>query len=112
MTALQETPLAELKAEIERRRVPTQFVVECVWSGYRPSQERVCHRSVEPKRFADAVAKFTRVEFGDGTSMTVSVRPRKPREKVEVMKGYTSLLRQFVDLGVTGVGRVCELPSD
>lgn len=69
-----------------------RFVVECVWSGYRSSQERACHRMVIPKYVADRLSRLRSVTFTDGTDMSVTVRPCTFREKVQQIKGYRELL--------------------
>lgn len=87
----------------------SRYIVECVWSGYRPNQSKPCHRRVMPKARALRFAAISSVQFTDGTSMSVSVRPAKPREKVKEINGYTSLLNKFLDAGKTGFVRVADL---
>ncbi len=86
-----------------------RFVVECVWGGYVSSQSRTCHVSVETKKRAEAIGKITGIAFADGTSMSVSVRRAKPREKVTERRGYSELLADFVRLGKTGFCHVSDL---
>ena len=79
-----------------------RFIVECVWSGYRASQSKPCHRTVERKSKADEIRKITCVQFTDGTTMSVDVRPARLREKVQEIHGYDSLLSDAVRFGLTG----------
>ena len=70
-----------------------RFVVECVWSGYRSSQGP-CHRTVIRKYLAAALKKVHTIGFTDNTTMSVEVRECKPREKVQEIHGYDSLLNK------------------
>lgn len=88
---------------------PKRFVVECVWSGYVSSQARPCHRTVETGRRVAALQKIDGVIFTDGTTMSVSVRPAAPREKVQEIHGYDQLLSDFARRGMTGWCRVADL---
>jgi len=67
-----------------------RFVVECVWSGYKASQERICHRTITT--YPEAIQKVNAVEFNDHTHMTVKVRLCTFREKVKEIHGYDKLL--------------------
>lgn len=87
----------------------SRYVVECVWGG--PSRSWTCHRRVHPKARALRYAQITSVQFDDGTSMSVSVRPAKPREKVREINGYTTLLNRFIDAGKVGFVRVADLDA-
>ena len=69
-----------------------RYIVECVWSGYTSSQARVCHRTVIEKYLAEALKKVESIGFDDGTCLSVEVRECKPREKVQEMHGYDTLL--------------------
>lgn len=71
----------------------TRWIVECVWSGYRSSQERACHREVirRPK-LAENLSRVTAIVFTDGTQMSVSVRACQPREKVKEILGYKRVI--------------------
>lgn len=70
-----------------------RFVVEGEWTGYTSAQRRVVHRTVETL-FRSGYEKLRRQAFGDGTSLIVSVRDAEPRERVEEIHGYDSLLRE------------------
>lgn len=86
-----------------------RFVVECVWHGYQASQSHICHRSVEPKYFADALRNVYAVAFSDGTTMSVNVRECTHRERVVQKHGYTSLLRSIVAKGMQGCVSIMDL---
>jgi hypothetical protein len=79
-----------------------RWVVECIWSGYRSSQSRPCHRRVLREWEAKELAKITGIGFTDNTSMSVDVRPCKPREKVQEIRGYDDLFAEIRRLGMTG----------
>ena len=81
---------------------PTRFIVEAVWSGYRSSQSRPCHRRVVKSWEAEALAKVKTVAFTDGTTMSVTVRPCAPREKVQEIHGYDSLFYKIRSRHLTG----------
>lgn len=87
----------------------SRYIVECVWSGYHAGQVKPCHRRVMPKARALRFAALSSVQFTDGTTMSVSARPAKPREKVIEIDGYTHLLNKFLDAGKTGFVRVADL---
>ena len=87
-----------------------RWIVEGIWSGYRASQSRPCHRViVRNRKTAEAFAKIDTVVFTDGTTMSVPVREAKPREKIQEIHGYTSLLNDFRYRGMTGYCSVSDL---
>lgn len=79
----------------------SRFVIEGMWSGYRAAQRKPCYRRVVTKRQAEAF-KISCVGYSDGTTMDLSVRPCAPREKVQEMRGYDGLLRDFEREGMSG----------
>ncbi len=79
-----------------------RYVVECVWSGYRSSQARPCHRRVITKGMAERLRKIQAIVFTDGTNMSVDVREAKPRERVQEIRGYDELLGKFVQRNAEG----------
>jgi len=79
-----------------------RFVVECVWSGYRSSQSRTCHRTVIPKYMAEKLKKIHGIRFTDGTYMSVEVRPALHRERVSEIHGYDSLLSKMAHADKVG----------
>lgn len=69
-----------------------RFIVEAEWGGYTSSQQRIVHRTVETL-FRAGYEAVTWHTFSDGTSLSITVRDCKPREKVKEIHGYDSLLR-------------------
>lgn len=69
-----------------------RFVVEAEWSGYRSSQRRICHREIIGANMAVKLKKIIGFRFTDGTSLSLSVRPAKPRERVDRILGYTRII--------------------
>lgn len=86
-----------------------RYVIEGEWSGYRSGQRAICHRRVFPQKRAEKFATITRVQFTDGTTMTVTIRPAEHREKVKEIPAYDTLLQNFLDLGMSGFCRVADL---
>lgn len=96
------------KAAKKRQR----FVIEGTWTGYRSSQQRVCHRTVHDgalKKMREWAEKTHSIRFTDGTSLLLNVRDCKRRECVTEIHGYDSLIR---DCFVFGVNSVSALPKD
>ena len=76
-------------------RLAKRFVIEGVWSGYRSSQRRIVHRTVHKgstKRLRAWVKKTHGIQYADGTTLYLTVRDCKPREKVKEIKGYVKLI--------------------
>jgi hypothetical protein len=90
-----------------------RFILEAEWTGYRSAQDRCVHREVikadRAKRLA-APNAIRSVQFTDGTTLTITVREAKPREKVEERFAYVSLIREAEAQGRNFV-RVADLPS-
>ena len=81
----------------------TRFIIEGEWSGYTSSQQRVVHRTVHAASWKELRAwaeKTYGIRYTDGTMLLLRVRDCKPRERVQVIKGYDSLIRdcQFYDV--------------
>jgi len=74
-------------------------VLEGTWSGYTSSQSRVVHRTVERRStgFPNCIV------YSDGTRLFLSVRPAKPRERVQEIHGYDELIRKCVRYDVAVV---------
>ncbi len=88
-----------------------KHVVECVWTGYR-GQLVPCHCVViRYKREIQALSKIHTIGFTDNTSMSVTMRPKKPREKVREIHGYDRLLDKCVHAGLTGFVHVNQIPD-
>jgi hypothetical protein len=92
-----------------------RFVIEGEWSGYRSGQRRVVHREVYKSyrkgggEFIETLRKIPSIGYTDGTSLSLNVREAKPREKVEQILGYRSLIRDAVYSGLTGYVSVAAL---
>ncbi len=85
-----------------------RYVIEGEWSGYTSAQRRVCHRKLaRNEKHAEAVRKLRGITFTDGTWLSLRVREAKPRERVEVIDGYSSLIDDCIHHGVSSVA---ELP--
>ena len=72
-----------------------RYVIEGEWSGYTSKQQRIVHRTVHGSAFKKLRAwaeKTYAIRYTDGTSLKISVRDTKPRERVSEIKGYTSLI--------------------
>ena len=87
-----------------------RYIIEGTWTGYNTSQERVCHREVYKTHrrvttspFLEAIRRLHAIKFTDNTLLLLSVREAKPREKVQEIHGYTSLIRKAVQSGQTDV---------
>lgn len=72
-----------------------RYIIEGEWIGYRSSQDRIVHRQVYPaaRKSLRAWAEKTHcIRYSDGTSLVLSVRDCKPRERVQEIRGYTKLI--------------------
>ena len=86
-----------------------RHVVECVWHSFS-GRLIPCHRRVLRHKYEiEALSKITAVGFTDNTSMSVSVRPAKPREKVTEIWGYHKLLDECVSQRKSGFVHVNDL---
>ena len=84
----------------------TRFILEGTWTGYTSSQQRVVHRRVFPvtRRKLRAWAEKTwAITYTDGTSLIISVKDAKPREKVKEIRGYDSLINDCFHYDVSSV---------
>lgn len=70
-----------------------RYVLEGEWSGYRSSQRRVVHREVISEEIP-----LSCIRYSDGTTLDITVRPAKPRERVQKIGGYTKLVREAMAL--------------
>lgn len=76
-----------------------RYVVEGEWTGYTSGQRKIVHREVITKKRAERLKRLHAVDYTDGTSLLVFVREAKPREQVQEIHGYTSLLRKAEEHG-------------
>lgn len=67
----------------------TKYVIEGVWSGYKSSQQKVVHRTVE---FCKPTVST--IQYSDGTTLDISVRNMKKYERVVVLDSYSKLIDQ------------------
>lgn len=88
----------------------TRYVLEGEWTGYSSAQRRVVHREVVSGKRAERLKSLRAIVYTDGTSLLLWVREAKPREKVETINGYGSLIRKAEALGKSRV-LVSEMPS-
>ena len=88
-----------------------RYIIEGTWSGYTSSQERVVHRTVHRASFKKLrawVKNAGAIYYTDGTTLLLSVRDAKPRERVKEIKGYVSLI---ADCAHYDVNHVSDLPK-
>lgn len=85
-----------------------RYVLEGEWTGYRSSQQRVVHREVVIGKFAEQVRKLHSIQYTDGTSLIIRVRPANHREHVARLDSYGDLIRKAVAHGGSTV-RVADL---
>lgn len=89
---------------------PKRFIIEGEWSGYGSRQTRVVHRQVyegSRKKLRSWAESTHAISYSDGTCLRISVRDCKPRERVQEVCGYTSLIE---DCAYHGVSSVAALP--
>ena len=85
-----------------------RWILEGRWSGYTSSQSRIAHREVIsglPKLRA-AIEAAHGIRYTDGTMLILSVRDAKPRERVQAINGYNSLIRDCAHYGVWSVAKL------
>ena len=87
-----------------------RFIIAGLGRGYRAAQDRVVHRTVHAaaeKRLRAWADKTFAVYYTDGTSLELTVRDAKPRERVQEIKGYSSLIRDCAHYDVNSVDAMC-----
>jgi hypothetical protein len=83
-----------------------RFIIEGEWIGYRSSQDRIVHRQVYPggrKKLRAWAEKTHAIRYTDGTSLLLTVRDCKPRERVKEIRGYTTLIEDCAHYDVNSV---------
>lgn len=83
-----------------------RFVIEGTWSGYTSAQRQVAHRMVYSgamKRLRAWAEKTYAIRYTDGTSLILSVRDCKPRERVQQIAGYRELIEDCAHYDVSSV---------
>lgn len=86
-----------------------RFILEAIWSGYRASQSKVCHRERITQKQAERYNQITGVLFTDGTHLSVNVREAKPREKILEILTYSKVLHTAAAKGLEGFLDVTEI---
>lgn len=89
----------------------SRFIIEGTWSGYRSSQQRVCHRTVHKgseKNFRAWAEKTYSISYTDGTCLILSVRDCLPRERVKPINGYTQLIKDCYYSNVDSVSQLMD----
>ena len=80
-----------------------QYVLEGEWTGYTSAQRRIVHREIVEGKRAERLKGLHVIVYTDGTSLILRMRPKRFREKVHIINGYNSLIR---DAEKTGKSRV------
>lgn len=84
-----------------------RYVIEGEWSGYHSGQRRIVHREVyqsyrKVSPFIESIRAIHAIGYDDGTSLFLTVREAKKREKVQLIHSYSELIRDAVHLGFMG----------
>ena len=90
-----------------------RFIIEGEWSGYQSSQQRVVHRTVHKgswKKLRAWAEQARAIRYTDGTSLWLTVRDCKPRERVKEIHGYDSLIRDCCYHNVSAVADIPQKP--
>jgi len=83
-----------------------RFIIEGEWSGYTSGQQRIVHRSVHAgsyKKLRAWAEKAFAISYTDGTCLYIKVRDCKPRERVQQILGYKSLIADCAYYDVNSV---------
>lgn len=82
-----------------------RYVLEGEWTGYHSGQRRVVHRTVVSEQKAKRISeqKLFWIGYSDGTSLMLNLRPAKPRERVQQIHGYDSMIDDCLHYKVSGV---------
>ena len=78
-----------------------RYILTGEWSGYRSGQRRVCHRTIV--KDVESYKNLNSIRFSDGTSLDLTIRKCKPRERVQEIHGYDSLIMKCICAGVDSV---------
>ena len=88
-----------------------RFIIEGTWSGYNSGQRRIVHRTVHTasyKKLRAWAEKTHAIYYTDGTSLNITVRNTKPRERVKEIRGYVSLIADCAYYDVSSVAALQE----
>lgn len=82
----------------------TRYVLEGTWTGYTMGQSRVVHREVIDTRhtsskYIESLRRLHMITYTDNTSLILSLREARPREKVKRIASYSSLIQEAVASG-------------
>ena len=81
-----------------------RYVIEGEWTGYRYGQQRIVHRTVHTNpKLEEWVNNTYGIRYTDGTSLVLSTRPLKARERVKEIPSYDKLIRQCFLANVSSV---------
>lgn len=84
-----------------------RYVIEGEWTGYRSGQRRTVHREVTTDlKLVEWINKTYAIRYTDGTSLCLSAREARPRERVEAINGYTTLIRDCFYANVCSVAEL------
>lgn len=93
----------------------SRFIIEGTWSGYSSHQMRVVHRTVHPassKKLRAWADKTHAISYTDGTKLILRVRDCTPRERVEQIKGYASLIDNCAHHDVSSVQALIDIEQE
>ena len=83
--------------------------LEATWIGYRSSQDRICHRTFVPKKFAEQVAQICpMITFSDGTHLRITISDARPSKNKKVIHNYDDLINRCVRYKVSSVEALCK----
>jgi hypothetical protein len=71
-----------------------RYVLEGEWTGYTSSQRRVVHRQVVYGRRARRLKNLHAIVYSDGTSLILTLRKARLRERVEEIHSYDELIQK------------------
>lgn len=86
----------------------SRYILEGEWTGYTSAQRHIVHREVMTEWRASKFA-CRAIVYTDGTSLILHLRKAEPRERVQAINGYGSLIRDAEKHGGSRV-LVADLP--
>jgi hypothetical protein len=73
-----------------------RYVIEGKWTGHTRAQARIVYRiETDIEAIVEWIRKVRGIAYPDGTSLLLTVRPRKPRERVRKIGVYKTLLNEL-----------------
>lgn len=78
-----------------------RYIIEGEWGGYHSGQRRIVHREVitPNNKWLARWEALQSIQYSDGTTLSISLRQAKPRERVQQILGYKSLIRDALYSG-------------